>query len=69
MLIHGLSVPSIIWKDVAPQLVANGFRVLIYGAPIPAFTSHVLVLILALTHITLMRVYARDDIMPRALLF
>ena len=31
MLLHGLSVPSIIWQDVAPQLAASGFRVLIYG--------------------------------------
>ncbi|KAF9812764.1 hypothetical protein IEO21_06014 [Rhodonia placenta] len=30
VLIHGLSVPAIIWKDVAPQLVDNGFRVLLY---------------------------------------
>ncbi|KAI8982755.1 alpha/beta-hydrolase [Trametes punicea] len=29
-LIHGLSVPAIIWKDVAPQLAANGYRVLLY---------------------------------------
>ena len=31
VLIHGLSVPSIIWKDVAPQLAAKGYRVLLYG--------------------------------------
>ncbi|KAJ3488514.1 hypothetical protein NLI96_g2794 [Meripilus lineatus] len=30
VLIHGLSVPSIIWQDIAPQLVAKGFRVLLY---------------------------------------
>ncbi|KAI9057386.1 alpha/beta-hydrolase [Trametes sanguinea] len=30
VLIHGLSVPAIIWKDVAPKLAANGFRVLLY---------------------------------------
>ncbi|KAI5120314.1 hypothetical protein M0805_000374 [Coniferiporia weirii] len=30
VLIHGLSVPAIIWKDVAPQLAARGFRVLVY---------------------------------------
>ncbi|EJD01733.1 alpha/beta-hydrolase [Fomitiporia mediterranea MF3/22] len=30
VLIHGLSVPSIIWKDVAPTLAAKGFRILIY---------------------------------------
>jgi len=29
-LIHGFSVPSIIWKDVAPQLASKGFRVLVY---------------------------------------
>ena len=32
VLIHGLSVPSIIWKDVAPQLAKSGYRVLLYGA-------------------------------------
>ncbi|KAI0960594.1 hypothetical protein AcW1_005071 [Taiwanofungus camphoratus] len=30
VLIHGLSVPAIIWKDVAPALAASGFRVLLY---------------------------------------
>ncbi|KAH9927074.1 alpha/beta-hydrolase [Epithele typhae] len=30
VLIHGLSVPSIIWKDVAPKLAAKGHRVLLY---------------------------------------
>ncbi|CCM07091.1 uncharacterized protein FIBRA_09418 [Fibroporia radiculosa] len=30
VLIHGLSVPAIIWKDVAPKLVSSGFRVLLY---------------------------------------
>ncbi|THH10126.1 hypothetical protein EW145_g1541 [Phellinidium pouzarii] len=30
VLVHGLSVPAIIWKDVAPQLAAKGFRVLVY---------------------------------------
>ncbi|EIN11020.1 alpha/beta-hydrolase [Punctularia strigosozonata HHB-11173 SS5] len=30
VLIHGLSVPAIIWKDVAPYLVKKGFRVLVY---------------------------------------
>ena len=32
VLIHGLSVPSLVWKDIAPQLADNGFRVLLYGA-------------------------------------
>lgn len=31
VLIHGLSVPAIIWRDVAPQLASNGYRVLLYG--------------------------------------
>ena len=31
VLVHGLSVPAIIWKDVAPQLAGKGFRVLVYG--------------------------------------
>ncbi|OJT09521.1 hypothetical protein TRAPUB_14020 [Trametes pubescens] len=30
VLIHGLSVPAMIWKDVAPQLAAKGYRVLLY---------------------------------------
>ncbi|KAI0758088.1 alpha/beta-hydrolase [Fomes fomentarius] len=30
VLIHGLSVPSIIWKDITPKLVAKGYRVLLY---------------------------------------
>ncbi|KAI0032039.1 alpha/beta-hydrolase [Vararia minispora EC-137] len=30
ILIHGLSVPAIIWKDVAPVLASNGYRVLVY---------------------------------------
>jgi len=30
VLIHGLSIPAIIWKDVAPVLAARGFRVLLY---------------------------------------
>lgn len=32
VLIHGLSVPSMIWQDVAPELAAKGYRVLVYGA-------------------------------------
>lgn len=31
VLIHGLSIPAIIWKDVAPNLAARGYRVLLYG--------------------------------------
>ncbi|EIM88616.1 alpha/beta-hydrolase [Stereum hirsutum FP-91666 SS1] len=30
ILINGLSIPAIIWKDVAPALVSNGFNVLLY---------------------------------------
>lgn len=30
VLIHGLSVPSIIWQEIAPQLAEKGFRVLLY---------------------------------------
>ncbi|KAF4619496.1 hypothetical protein D9613_004744 [Agrocybe pediades] len=30
ILIHGLSIPAIIWKDVAPTLAARGYRVLVY---------------------------------------
>ena len=31
VLIHGLSIPSLIWKDVALALAREGFRVLLYG--------------------------------------
>ena len=31
VLIHGLSVPSIMWKHVAPELARKGMRVLVYG--------------------------------------
>jgi hypothetical protein len=31
VLIHGLSIPSLIWKDVAPTLASRGYRVLLYG--------------------------------------
>ncbi|KAF5354596.1 hypothetical protein D9758_011185 [Tetrapyrgos nigripes] len=30
VLIHGLSIPALIWKDVAPGLAARGYRVLLY---------------------------------------
>ncbi|KAF9449057.1 alpha/beta-hydrolase [Macrolepiota fuliginosa MF-IS2] len=30
VLIHGLSIPTIVWKDVAPRLAAKGYRVLLY---------------------------------------
>ncbi|KAJ3501333.1 hypothetical protein NLJ89_g9379 [Agrocybe chaxingu] len=30
VLIHGLSIPAIIWKDVAPTLASRGYRVLLY---------------------------------------
>ncbi|KAI0254868.1 alpha/beta-hydrolase [Lactifluus subvellereus] len=30
VLIHGLSIPSLIWKDVAPALASRGHRVLLY---------------------------------------
>ncbi|KIM38718.1 hypothetical protein M413DRAFT_75699 [Hebeloma cylindrosporum] len=30
VLIHGLSIPAIVWKDVAPSLAARGYRVLLY---------------------------------------
>ncbi|EKM60147.1 uncharacterized protein PHACADRAFT_138571 [Phanerochaete carnosa HHB-10118-sp] len=30
VLIHGLSVPSLIWKEVAPHLAERGFHVLLY---------------------------------------
>jgi len=30
VLIHGLSIPSLIWKDVAPALALRGYRVLLY---------------------------------------
>lgn len=30
VFIHGLSIPAIIWKDVAPVLASRGYRVLLY---------------------------------------
>ncbi|THH07929.1 hypothetical protein EW146_g9158 [Bondarzewia mesenterica] len=30
VLIHGLSVPAMIWRDVAPALASRGYRVLLY---------------------------------------
>ncbi|KZT29514.1 alpha/beta-hydrolase [Neolentinus lepideus HHB14362 ss-1] len=30
VFIHGFSIPSIVWKDVAPQLAARGYRVLLF---------------------------------------
>ncbi|KAH9977620.1 alpha/beta-hydrolase [Lactifluus volemus] len=30
ILIHGLSIPSLVWKDVAPALASRGHRVLLY---------------------------------------
>lgn len=30
VLIHGLSIPAIIWKDIAPVLASRGYRVLLY---------------------------------------
>lgn len=31
VLIPGLLLPAIIWKNVAPRLASHGFRVLLYG--------------------------------------
>jgi len=30
VLIHGLTIPAITWKDIAPHLASKGFRVLVY---------------------------------------
>ncbi|KIK00540.1 hypothetical protein K443DRAFT_679111 [Laccaria amethystina LaAM-08-1] len=30
VLIHGLSIPAIIWKEIAPKLASRGYRVLLY---------------------------------------
>jgi len=30
VLIHGLTIPAITWKDIAPQLAAKGFQILVY---------------------------------------
>lgn len=30
VLIHGLSIPAIVWKDIAPALASRGYRVLLY---------------------------------------
>ena len=37
VLIHGLSIPSLIWKDVAPTLASRGYRVLLYGTRVRMF--------------------------------
>ncbi|KAK0207112.1 hypothetical protein DFS33DRAFT_1273438 [Desarmillaria ectypa] len=37
VLIHGLSIPSIVWKDIASQLAKRGYRVLMYGTQYGAF--------------------------------
>ena len=39
VLIHGLSVPAIVWKDIAPALVSQGHRVLLYGTFRPSVSS------------------------------
>lgn len=31
VLVPGLSIPAIIWKNVAPKLASRGFHVLLYG--------------------------------------
>lgn len=31
ILVHGLSIPSIVWKDVAPVLASHGHHILLYG--------------------------------------
>ena len=31
VLIHGISTPSVSWKEIGPCLADHGFRVLIYG--------------------------------------
>ncbi|TFK73556.1 alpha/beta-hydrolase [Pluteus cervinus] len=30
VLIHGLSIPAMIWKNIAPELASRGYRVLLY---------------------------------------
>ena len=37
MLIHGLSIPGFVYRDVAPELAAKGLRVLVYGEQIYRF--------------------------------
>ncbi|KAF8874541.1 Alpha/Beta hydrolase protein [Infundibulicybe gibba] len=36
VLVHGLSIPAIIWRDVGPELASRGYRVLLYGTLIRA---------------------------------
>lgn len=38
VLVHGLSIPSIVWKDVAPQMASKGFRVLLFGGVLSLLT-------------------------------
>lgn len=39
VFVHGITVPSLVFKDVAETLVSNGFRVLLYGQQTHCFTS------------------------------
>ena len=45
VLIHGLSIPAMVWKDVAPTLAARGFRVLLYGAYFGMYARHLVLTI------------------------
>lgn len=31
VLIHGLTIPAVTWKDIAPHLAVKGFQILVYG--------------------------------------
>lgn len=57
VLIHGLSIPAIVWKDVAPVLAARGFRVLLYGifTPLILFFTYLSILKISTGEVTLMR--------------
>jgi pimeloyl-ACP methyl ester carboxylesterase len=55
VLIHGLSIPAMIWKNVAPQLASRGFRVLVYGM----FLSKYVVFVIWFTFFVLSDLYGR----------
>ncbi|KAJ8517735.1 hypothetical protein ONZ45_g5096 [Pleurotus djamor] len=71
VLIHGLSIPAMIWKDVAPQLAEKGYRVLLYDlygrgyseAPATTYTTalYTTQLALLMQHIKWDKAHIIDD--------
>ncbi|KLO14437.1 alpha/beta-hydrolase [Schizopora paradoxa] len=64
VLIHGLTIPAITWKDIAPKLVEKGFRILAYDlygkgytqAPQTTYSTYLFV-----TQLALLMQYVRWD--------